>query len=194
MDLTTYETLTGTTIPTSKEDYYEALIAKTKSQLEGLLGYSLDTQSGTSKRYFDYHKNDKYIVIDPCESITSIKLIEDDETIYELDEEEYREHIKYGSVKYIEICSTCYTPCYKCVQLEVEAEWLFETIPTDLQYLWAEMITYEADPSNNIKSQTLGTHSYTKASTLRPEDKKENKGVLDKYTGGHGSAIHIPTL
>lgn len=194
MDISTYETLTGKTVSASQETYYEALIAKTQSQLEGILGYSLAIPAVAGVRYFDYHEADKYVSIDPFTTITSIELVEDAEVIYTLTEEDYRTHTKYGILKHLELCCVCPQNCYKCIQWKITAQWLFATIPTDLQYLWADMVTFDADPGNNIKSQTLGTHSYTKASTLPPQDKRENQIIIGKYQGGNGQGIIIPTL
>ena len=194
MDISTYETLTGKTVSTSQETYYEALIAKAQSQLEGILGYSLVIPAVAGVRYFDYHKDDKYVSIDPFTSITSIELVEDAEVIYTLTSEDYRTHTKYGILKHLELCCVCPQNCYKCIQWKITAQWLFATIPTDLQYLLADMVTFDADPANNIKSQTLGTHSYTKVDVRRPEYKKESQLVIGKYAGPNGSGIQIPTI
>lgn len=192
MDIETYEELTGTTVPTSKTTFYEATILRVQSMLELILGYSLEVPADPETRVYDYHHNDKYIHIDPAEDITEIKLIRDDEVIYTLDEEEYRLHEKYDFIKYIEICSLCYTPCKSCTQLSVTGTWKFDELPQDLLYVWADMITYYADHKNNIKSETLGTHSYTKYDMKTPQEQKENHIILMKYAGPNGSAI--PTI
>lgn len=197
MDITTYETLTGKQVSTTQEDYYEAIIAKTKSMLENILGYSLDAQSQASTRLFQFNKNDKYTSIDPFETITSVKLVNDDEDEYTFTTDDYRIHTQYGITKTLQFCNSCYQnfcSCYNCTQLEVVAEWEWDTLPTDLQLLWADMTTYYADQKNNIKSETLGTHSYTKGNLNPPETKRENLIVIGKYQGGNGQGIIIPTL
>lgn len=196
MDLTTYQNLTGKTVPTSQQTYYEAIIAKTKSMLENLLGYTLDSQNAPTTRYFQYNKSDKYLTFDPFETITSIKLVRDAEVIYTFTEEDYRIHITNGITKSIQPCNLCQLRgcCIECSQVEVVADWEWDTLPTDLQYLWVDMVSFETDTSNNIKSQTLGTHSYTKANTKKPQEKSENAIVIGKYAGSNGSGAIIPTI
>lgn len=196
MDISTYETLTGKQVSTAQEDYYEAIIAKTKSMLENMLGYTLDTQSLASTRYFQYNKNDRYITLDPFETITSIKLMRDAEDVFTFTDDDYRVHTSNGITKSIEPYNLCIKNncCMEYAQLVVVAEWEWDSIPTDLQMLWADMITYYADPSYNIKSQTLGTHSYTKSDVKAPQDKRENQIIIGKYQGGNGQGIIIPTV
>lgn len=196
MDITTYETLTGKTVSTAQEDYYEAIIAKTKSMLENLLGYTLDSQNASSTRYYQYNKSDKYLTFDPFETITSIKLVRDAEDIFTFTEDDYRIHTTNGITKSIEPYNLCIqnTCCTEHTQLKVVADWEWDTLPTDLQYLWADMITFETDPGNNIKSQTLGPHSYTKSDTNAPQFKKENQVIIGKYAGSNGSGVLIPTI
>lgn len=196
MDINTYETLTGKTVSTAQEDLYEAMIAKTKTMLENLLGYSLSSPVAPSTRYFQYNSSDKYLTFDPFETITSIQLVKDTETIYTFTEDDYRIHVTNGITKSIQPCNLCLLRgcCIDCSQLEVVADWEWDTIPTDLQYLWVDMITFETDPKSNIKSQTLGTHSYTLADTNAPQFKKENQVIIGKYAGGNGSGVLIPTI
>lgn len=196
MDISTYETLTGKTVSTSQEDYYNAIIAKTKSMLENLLGYSLDSQNASSTRYFQYNKSDKYLTFDPFETITSVKLVRDAEDIFTFTDDDYRVHTSNGITKSIEPYNLCIqnSCCTDHTQLKVVAEWEWDTIPTDLQYLWTDMVTHYTDSNNNLKSQTLGTHSYTKADMKAPQDKTENQVIIGKYAGSNGSGVLIPTI
>lgn len=104
MDLDKYKELTGITVPASQEARVKAMIRKTESILESLLGYSLspenlyteigkvqfegylpltndtdnllppDEQEGIYK-LFPYNDKDDYIHIDPFENIYHVKLI-----------------------------------------------------------------------------------------------------------------------
>lgn len=197
MDISTYETLTGKTVSASQQTYYTAMIAKTKSMLENILGYSLDAQTVAATRLFAFHPHDKYIKIDPFETITSVKLVNDavDEFIFTTDD--YRIHTAHGITKALQLCNSCYAnfcSCYNCVQLQVVAEWQWDSLPTDLQLLWSDMITYYTDNSSNIKSQTLGTHSYTKFDMQAAQQKSENQIIIGKYQGGNGMGIIIQTI
>lgn len=63
----------------------------------------------------------------------------------------------------------------------------------DLAYLLADMVTYYADPSYSlmgvIKSETIDTHSYTRAATgttadsTAPEGQLSSKKIIEKYAG-----------
>ena len=63
----------------------------------------------------------------------------------------------------------------------------------DLAYLLADMVTYYADPNYSlmgvIKSETIDTHSYTRASTgqtvdsTAPEGQKSARLIIQKYAG-----------
>ncbi len=196
MDISTYETLTGRQVATSQESYYEAIIAKAKSMLENMLGYTLDAQSGATTRYFQYNKNDRYITLDPFETLTSVELVRDAEVIFTFTTDDYRLHTSNGITKSIEPYNLCIQSSY-CMghsQLKVEGEWEWDDLPVDLQMLWADMVSHYADPAYNIKSQTLATHSYTKSDMKAPQDKRENQIVIGKYQGGNGQGIIIPTL
>lgn len=63
----------------------------------------------------------------------------------------------------------------------------------DLAYLLADMVTYYADPAFSLmgimKSETIDTHSYTRASTgqtldsTAPEGQGSSKMIIEKYAG-----------
>lgn len=63
----------------------------------------------------------------------------------------------------------------------------------DLAYLLADMITYYADPNysvmGNIRSESIDSHSYSRASTgstpdsAAPEGQKSSKMIIEKYAG-----------
>lgn len=223
MNIETYQTLTGLTV--TNEPLTEAIITKTRLQLETLLGYSLlrnkildnqykelgisptdYTYSSTTVlndpddvigayRLFNYNKNDKFIPIDPFVTVHKVKLVyikmgeePNGVTLKTFESDEIRVHTKGGISKYIQNCDNCecVCDCSDCVQMAVDADWFYDDcLPQDLQMIWAEMITEGVDPQSGIKSETLGSHSYTKF------DKKDTynitMSILKKYAGPNGS-------
>ena len=145
-------------------------------------------------RLFNYNKADQFFHIDPASAIHKVKLVKGNITFKTLDPDYYRPHSKDGFIKYIEQCKVwcgCDTDC-DCVQLAVDATWLWEDDedrPSDLLDVWMDMVTYYGDNKNNIKSETLGTHSYSKFENARPETLDHNIKILNKYVGGNGSLI-----
>lgn len=144
-------------------------------------------------RLFDYNKKDKFLAIDPCTLIHKVKLVIGNVTVKTLVEfEDYRIDKKNGLIRYLEKLDCCWCSNLDCcdnVQLAVDADWVWpdeDDIPIDLQYVWADMITYYSDCSKDIKSESLGPHSYTKFDNIKPENKSENLLIIKKYSGPNG--------
>lgn len=150
-------------------------------------------------RLFPYNSKDVYLAIDPATAVNSVKLVKDGITFRTLDENDYRLNYKRGIVKFLEQCDRwcqCRLEC-DCVQLAVDADWLWDedtSIPLDLQMVWANMITYYSDPKRDLKSQTLGTHSYTRFDREAPEMLSVNLRIINRYAGPNGSISKIPTV
>lgn len=228
MDLETYIELTGLT--PANETQLQAMLTKSQSILESLLGFTLDpskveqnlyNESGKSPnecscssvaseslldpdevvfayRLYDYNDKDVVLRLDPFEEVYKVKLVKDDVTIRTLDSDEYRViYGKDGLARSIEVCKTCFCTCdcSGCVQLAVDAKWLWsEELPADLQYVWADMATYYADNKRDIKSQTVGPHSWTKFANTPPQDLEANIAILKRYGGPNGSLNRIPVI
>ena len=87
------------------------------------------------------------------------------------------------------------------VQLAVDADWEFPdaesetTIPNDLLYVWADMVTFYSDQRRDVKSESILTHSYTKfdnktnGEQTTPEMLAANRAVLQRYAGPRGTVI-----
>lgn len=191
MDISAYESISGTSVPASREPYVEAMIAKAKLQIEDKIGYSLDSTSSSSTRKYPYNQNDTYLVIDPCTNITSATLYNDSELIHTFTTDEYREVYQGACITALHLKSSCALLCTTTVELRVTATWQFATVPADLNMVWADLVTYLIDPANNIKSQSLGTHSYTKGSTKSTIESDYSVSVLTKYAGPLGSIARI---
>lgn len=163
-------------------------------------------------RLFRYNDFDEYFHIDPFSKINKVKLVyvkqgdtPNGVTLKTFDEDNIRAHIgKDGVAKYLEYCRDCLCTCdcTDCVQLAVDADWLWETanvfdtidIPADLKYVWTDMITWYSDPKKrDIRSESIDTHSYTRADNKPPQLYDENLAVLKRYAGPYGSVTAMPT-
>lgn len=152
-------------------------------------------------RLFPHYKDDIYLRIDPATAIHKVKLVKDLVTYYTFETDEYRADYKNGLITAIEVIEDCWCKlavreCCNHMQLAVDATWGFTTIPDDLYQVWAEMVTWYSDPKNlqGIKSQVLGSHSYTKFDNNPPEMVSHNMDVLKLYAGPNGSLKRNITL
>jgi hypothetical protein len=212
MTVQEWEQLTGKTATSNTA----AMIAKAQAVLETLLGYTLGESENEyveigktaqtcpcpnidmdnledpdevqgDYRLFPYHKEDKYLAIDPATEVYAVKLVKDGLTFKTLTD--IRFNHKGGVIQFIEQCETCTCDfkeeCF-CVQLAVDADW---TVPDPLLHVWADMVTFYSNDKQDIKSETLGPHSYTKFDRL-PEDKF--KSIIQKYAGPNGTAYQMP--
>lgn len=156
-------------------------------------------------RLYRYNDLDKYFHIDPFSKVHKVKLVyvkEGDSpngvTLKTFDWDEIRLQMKQGFGKYIEHCMDCLCSCScsDCVQLAVDADWLWPDgtdLPTDLQYVWVDMITYYSDyKKKEIKSESIDTHSYTRFDNKAPETDPQNLAIIKKYAGPYGSVTVMP--
>lgn len=151
-------------------------------------------------RLFSYNKKDQFLYIDPATAVNKVKLVKDGVTYKTIDPSDYRLVWKNGIVKYLDQ-QGCWCPCFNScvccenVQLAVDADWVDVGIEDDIMYIWADMITYYADPKTDIKSETLGPHSYTRFDADEaPETLDYNLAVLKKYVGPNGSLYKFQTV
>lgn len=236
MDLAEYQTLTGVTVPTAQVAKVTATIARTRSILETMLGFSLSSgqrdknlykELGKSSqncfcpsvdlenleapddvegayRLYRFNDLDTYFHIDPAVTIYKVKLVyiksgsgDNGITVKTFDDDELRiNYGMYGLTKYIEHCKDCLCACdcTDCVQLAVDADWMFEgCLPADLKYVWTDMITYYTDENkSDIRSESIDTHSYTRFDNKPPEQDQQNMAVIKRYAGPFGSVTRMP--
>lgn len=235
MTLSEYQTLTGITVSSADQTRVTAVINRTQTTLETLLGFTLDptknkinlyNELGKSKqdcfcpsvdlsnlqpadpvvgnyRLYRYNDLDKYFFIDPFKTVHAVKLVfikdgtgANGVTIKTFDSDQIRLQIlKAGFGKYIEHCQDCLCDCActDCVQLAVDADWLWSgNLPDDLLYVWADMISFYADTKKGIKSESIDTHSYTKFGNTAPELEPGNLAVIKFYAGPYGSVSGMP--
>lgn len=156
-------------------------------------------------KIFPYNSKDKFLHIDPFYDVYAVKLgkVTEDKSFitYKTFENFTKQFMSQGIGKYIEKCQTCFCncDCKDCVQLIVDGNWIDFTdsesdIPDDLLYLWCDMINYYADPTKDIKSESVDGHSWSKGDITPPEESIENKLILQKYAGPYGSIVRIPTI
>lgn len=160
-------------------------------------------------RLFPYNNLDKYLETDPFTSLYKVKLVRDDVTVKTFTEEEIRAQWGgQGWGKYIENCKSlcvCLVEC-RCVQLAVDAEWLFACdssvgdpsigcVSDEILYIWADMVTYYVDCKKDVKSESIGSHSYTKFDRdVLPQDERGNLAILKKYAGPNGTLKKVITV
>lgn len=152
-------------------------------------------------RVFPYNYKDKFLSIDPFRDVYNVKLgkVLDDKTFitYKTFEHFTEQYMSQGIGKYIEKCQTCFCDCEckDCIQLIVDAKWVaLPDLPDDLMYLWADMVTYYADPTKDIKSESVDGHSWSKGDITSPEDAKEAILLLQRYAGPYGSVTRMPVI
>ncbi len=155
-----------------------------------------------SYRLYSYNRHDSFLAIDPATAVHAVKLVKDGITFKTLDTDEYRANLKHGFIKYLQRCEecnwcTCTTECY-CVQLAVDADFM---VPgAELNDLWVEMVAYYSDEKSGIRSETLGTHQYSKFAgrngfeQIFPQDRDYNIAILRKYAGPNGSLYRTITV
>lgn len=160
-----------------------------------------------SYRLFPYNDKDLYIKIDPARNVYHVKLVQavnDDEfvTIWDLDNFTSKNTRKF--TKFIQKETAWFNWDWYSWLVEqvgngngllvaVDADWLTcNNMPTDLAYLWADMVTYYASEdvsvTGNLKSESVNGHSYSYDKAVAPEQDQANAKILAQYAGPNGTA------
>lgn len=156
-------------------------------------------------KVFPYNYKDKFLHIDPFYDVYNVKLgkVLDDKSFITYKTFEYftKQFMQQGIGNHIERCVNCLCDCdcKDCVQLIVDANWIDFTdeesdIPDDLLYLWCDMVNYYADPTKDIKSESVDGHSWSRGDITAPEETLEGKLLLQRYAGPYGSITRMPTI
>lgn len=143
-------------------------------------------------RVYPFDERLPYLPVDPYVAVYKVKLVHGDITVYTFETDEYSTQAgRDGMSKYIQLhttrrlSDTC--GCGVRWQLAVDADWNWEdSAPADLQYVWADMVTYYANPKREVKSESTGAHSYSQSLTV-PQERRENLAVIKRYAGPYGS-------
>lgn len=221
------ESALGYSLSPSKNLYITEL---GKVQFDGQLAYypinfdnllDPDETEGTY-RLFPYNENDRYIKTDPFTNIYHVKLVQpqnDDEFVTFSDLIDYSSKRARKFSKYVERQDSWFTwDWYQWLRgilgqdnglmVAVDADWLScnNNMPQDLQYLWADMVTYyasdEVSVTGNIKSESVNGHSWSKTNAgggksgdLTPDQSPTGSGIIAQYAGPNGtSATRVPTI
>lgn len=152
-------------------------------------------------KLFPYNYKDKFLHVDPFKDVYAVKLVKVGDNrefiTYKTFEHFTEQYMSQGIGKYIEKCQTCFCDCdcKDCLQLAVDGNWLaLPDLPDDLMYLWADMVTYYADPAKDIKSESVDGHSWSKGDIQAPEQLDDAKLLLIRYAGPYGSITKMPTI
>lgn len=200
MDSNLYTALTGIAVTAANSAAITAAIRKTKAILETLLGYSLSDQSGATDRIFPYVREDKYKHIDPCTAVHAVTIVKNGVDLDVLTTDEYTVVTNRGLIKHlaIHICTVCSRSVCACsnplYEYKVNADYAFvdNALPDDLAGVWADMVTYYADPKLGIRSETLGTHSYSKFDKDVIENDPASQAIIRRYAGPRGTLGILP--
>jgi hypothetical protein len=164
-----------------------------------------DTVQGKTRLY-RWEEYDKYLFIDPAVKIYAVKLVKDGITFRTFKSKHYRVDFVNGSpsyARYIELHRSWIPGHFwsilwaqlpdlpferrRNVQVAIDADWGFSDLPTSIERVWAEQIAYEMDLKRDIKSESMLSHSYSKAARDTPVMKYAS--TLAKYVGPNGTAM-----
>lgn len=194
------ETLLGFTLDPKKINknlYKELGKTQTECPCPSVESETLDPADEVVNAYrlYSYNPKDKYLHVDPFTKLNAVKLVNDGVTVKTFESSDLRPEYAEGWSKFIENCElcSCLAEC-NCVQLAVDADWLGNCEQTPIDYVWADMVTYYVDCKTNIKSETIGSHSYTKFDKVAPETIDSNLAILKKYAGPNGSLTKVYTV
>lgn len=168
-----------------------------------------DKEEGTYK-LFPYKEADRFFHVDPYTNIYNVKLVlplNDGEfaTVTKLDN--YAAKYDRDNIgKYIERHEEWFTWRWydtdSGLMLAVEADWL-DCYPSDLMYLWADMVDYYGNPNYNVmgslKSESVDGHSWSRGNAgggssgdTAPEQSNTAIALLKRYAGPFGEIARNP--
>lgn len=162
-----------------------------------------------NNRLYTWSPVEPYLFIDPAVEIHSVKLVKNGVTYRTFDADEYSLRIQNGREpfgRYIQFCDELHTwmlslwprPQFVSllasqrradgdyVQVAVDADWGFETLPLTIQKVQADLVSYELDLKRDLKSETILSHSYTRSTRADPAT--AYAATLKKYVGPRGTA------
>lgn len=158
-------------------------------------------------RLFSYDVRDQYVALDPFSAIHSLKLVRNGITYYTFDANSYRVQVARDGLTRFLVISPWLTGWRlrwltawqeNGLQFAADADWLWaqqgdnDQIPDRLLYLWADMVTFYSNAKNNIKSETTGSHNYSKFAYTPPETLPANAQVLQELAGPYGVVGKVP--
>ncbi len=244
MTIAEYQELTGVTVPDSDTAKMNAVLRRSQTRLETLLGYSLSKQKKWTEQgkvrfdglipfpslpvsdlvlsrlvepdeqdgdiqLFHFDELDTHFRINPAKQVYRAKLVipvSDDEFITVAELTNSTPYLNSAGLVTAITRSpywfnwtwwpTVLTSDKRNLMLAIEADFVnvcdANKYP-DMAYLLADMATYYSDPTysimGNIRSESIDSHSYSRASTganpdlAAPEGQSVSKKIIEKYAG-----------
>lgn len=150
-------------------------------------------------RLFPYNPDDVFLAVDPFTTLNKVKLVylrpgsvPNGVTVKTFDEDYVTSQktgtwskylYEYPRYWYRWVCAHSHR-----LQLAIDADWAFATVPDELNELIADFTTYYSDDNRNLKSESILTHSYTRDIKDDPYTTDYAKSIIAKYAGPNGSA------
>lgn len=151
-----------------------------------------DAEEDHPYRLFNWYSSDRFIPIDPATAIDTVKLVRDGITYKTFEADEFRVQWVNGNpkyTKYLRLTEHCWNSLPECwrdmdVQVAVQATWM--DLQAELADLSTLMTAWDENDKQNIQSESLGSHSYSKFSDGNPAT--VHATTLQKWAGPNGSA------
>ena len=187
-----------------------------KDDLDNLL--PPDEEEGVYK-LFPYNELDQYFHVDPFTNLYKVKLVmplTDGEfvTVVDLDNvvanygrdrigKFIERHWEWFTWDWYRSWRYRYSSAEEAgLMLAVEADWI-NCYPDDLNYLWADMVTYYSDPNfsvnGSIRSESVDGHSWSRGNAgggnqgdVSPEANPVNRSTINRYAGPYGTIARNP--
>lgn len=168
-----------------------------------------DEQEGGYK-LFPYNEKDYYFHTDPFKNIYHVKLVKpinDGEfiTVFDLDHVSAK-YERDGIGRFIERYDTWFTWFWYLnwfsnfnetpsngMMIAVDADWV-TCYSDDINYLWADTVTYYTSPSYGLASESVDGHSWSrsKEAQMSPFLTADGVKTLSRYAGPYGSLGRNP--
>jgi hypothetical protein len=167
----------GRSLTDSEENYFPTLLETVEGLINDLIGGGFGTVT-ESTRYYD--GGSKIIDIDPCIEVSSIELIEEDETVtytYFVDEYEFRP--RNDTVKkWVELRSGKFPK--GVANLAVTAKFTMGDVPADIEYLTDYLISrfLSSTVKEGITQEAI--EGYSRTFRAKVQDEVVNQ-IIDKY-------------
>ncbi len=221
---TRYSELTGIQITDANKARIQGAIQRCLAIFEDLLGYTLDPEQRTfnefeslsptvAYRIFPLRRKDKYHHIDAATAVYDVRILRNGNVNQALASDEWSAVYRRGIYKFFTINKILNLPAfyntffydtylsiinsqYDNYAILVDADWMFkeDAFPDDLMAVFCEMVTYYSDLKRNIRSETLGPHSFTKFSQDAPEEMESNRRIINRFAGPRGSIVRNNTF
>lgn len=141
-----------------------------------------------STRLYTWHPEEPFLGFDPATAVHAIKLVKDGITYKTYEPDEFRIHWENGPeswTRYAHLKRPTWCGCrsHGSFQVAVDADWL-EELPQPVINALVILIKEALDPKAEVRSESRGTHSYTKYD--REPNEQRFAQVIRNYAGPKG--------